>query len=160
MTESERDKLNAIWENLYTNNLQSNLLKQHWVPFSNLSGTIHNMLGTISERKACHRKNVKFHVTRHWLELANQWLEVTRQFLRLDQVMTRLKNFRWLLLDSNSKGCDFDSTEMTQAHHCLIVRAKHCRQLSKQYAYLLLKGMYFRICSAPQFKLFGMPCFN
>ena len=40
MTESERDKQNANWENLDINNLQSNLLKQHWAPVSNLPGGI------------------------------------------------------------------------------------------------------------------------
>jgi len=39
-TESERDKQNANRENLDINNLQSNLLKQHWAPFYNLSDTI------------------------------------------------------------------------------------------------------------------------
>ena len=40
MTESQGDNWNANWENLDTNNLQSNLLKQHWAPFSNFLGTI------------------------------------------------------------------------------------------------------------------------
>ena len=35
---------------------------------------------------------MKFHVTLHWLELANQWLEVTRQFLWLDST----KSWLWL----------------------------------------------------------------
>ena len=38
--ECERDKLNANWGNLDINNLQSNLLKQHWTPFSNFPGAI------------------------------------------------------------------------------------------------------------------------
>ena len=50
---------------------------------------------------------MKFHLSRHWLELANQWLEVTRQFLWLDSdsnrpshdsTLTR-KNFWWLWLE-------------------------------------------------------------
>jgi len=45
-----------------------------WVPFP---------------RKKRHRKNVKFHLTRHWLELANQWLEVTRQILWRDSYSIR-----------------------------------------------------------------------
>ena len=40
MTESERDKQNANWESLDMNNLESNLLKQHWEPVSNPSWTI------------------------------------------------------------------------------------------------------------------------
>jgi len=51
----------------------------------------------------CRRKNVKFCVSRHWLELANQWLEATRQFLWLDSI----KSWLWLekiLDDSDSKG--------------------------------------------------------
>jgi len=40
-------------------------------------------VGAILKQKR-HRKNIKFHLTRHSLELAHQWLEVTRQFLRLD----------------------------------------------------------------------------
>ena len=47
MTESERDKQNANWENIDINNLQSNLQKQHWAPVSNLSGAINSMLGTM-----------------------------------------------------------------------------------------------------------------
>jgi len=56
---------------------------------------------------------VKFHLTRHWLELANQWLEVTRQFLWLESDSTRpshdslystRKIFRWFWRGSDSKG--------------------------------------------------------
>jgi len=40
MTESERDKENAISINVDMNNMQSNLSKQHWTQFSNLTGAI------------------------------------------------------------------------------------------------------------------------
>ena len=68
--------------------------------------------GRVFKAKECPRKNVKFRVTRHWLELTNQWLEMTLQFLWLDSPTTRRshdsdltrKNFRWLWLDSDSKG--------------------------------------------------------
>jgi len=40
--------------------------------------------------------NVIFHLTRHWLALANQWLEVTRQFLWFE---SDSKSFRWLWLE-------------------------------------------------------------
>ena len=51
-------------------------------------------------------------MTRHWLEIVNLWLEVTRPFLWLDSDSTRpshdstltKQNFRWLWLDSDSKG--------------------------------------------------------
>jgi len=67
-------------------------------------------LGAILWHVECHfiakkggRKNVKFRVTRHWLELANQRLETTQQFLWLDSAKPWLwlglwleKYFRWL----------------------------------------------------------------
>jgi len=126
-TESERDKWNANWENLDINNLQWNLLKQYWAPFSNLSGTILWHVGCHFVAKKRHRKNVKFRVTRLWLELANQWLVATWQFLWLDST----KSWLWLgkiLDDSDSTltwwACDSDSTlttEMTRTHHCIQV---------------------------------------
>ena len=45
MTESEKDKQNANRENLDINNLQSNLLKQHWASVSNLWGAIYQHAG-------------------------------------------------------------------------------------------------------------------
>jgi len=137
MTECERNKWNVNWENLDTNNLQSNLLKQHWLTFSNSSGAISQhvghhfqtswgailwQVGCLFISKKCRRKNVKFRVTRHWLELANQWLEVTRQFSWLDYDSTK----SWLWLDSDSKGLwlwfDSDPTKMTRTHHCLMLK--------------------------------------
>jgi len=48
------------------------LLKQHWAPFSNLSGPILWHVGRHFVAKKCRRKNVKLSVALHWLELANQ----------------------------------------------------------------------------------------
>ena len=90
MTESERDKWNAncFRENLDTNNLHSNLLKQHWAPFCNFSSPILYHVGHyFISRK--YRKNVKIHMTRHLLEFVNHWLEVIGQFLWLDPDSTR-----------------------------------------------------------------------
>jgi len=62
------------------NNLQSNLLKQHWASFFNLSGAtlyhighhflpyrepVHSMLGAHFIAQKSHRQNVKFHLTWH-----------------------------------------------------------------------------------------------
>ena len=59
-------------------------------------GTIFYLIGRHFIAKKWCRKNVKFRVTRHWLEVANQWLEVTRQFSWLDSDSTRPSH------DSNS----------------------------------------------------------
>jgi len=66
---------------------------------------------------------MKFHVTRHWLELASQWLDnfCHSTLTRLDQVMT-LTRFEKNSDDSEStltrRACYSDSTKITRAHHC------------------------------------------
>jgi len=87
------------------------------------------MLGTIFEligrhfvacwapfqSKKCRRKNVKFRVTRHWLQLANQWSKWLDSFR--DSTLTRPSH------DSDSDStltrgaCDSDSTKMPRTHH-------------------------------------------
>jgi len=47
MTQRERGRQNATWENLDINNLQSNLLKQHLDHFLTYRLPFHSMLGTI-----------------------------------------------------------------------------------------------------------------
>jgi len=79
MTKSERDKWNGNCfshkKNLdIRNNLESKLLKQHWAPFCNLPGAVISHVERLFRAKK-DRKNVKFHLTRHWLKLANQWLD-------------------------------------------------------------------------------------
>jgi len=48
MAECERDKQNVNWENLDINDLQSNLLKQHWNHFQTYLASIHSIMGTFS----------------------------------------------------------------------------------------------------------------
>jgi len=72
------------------NNLQSDLLKQHWAPFFNLPGAFLQHVGPSLHSKKRYRKNVMFYLTQHWLELANHRLNVTRQFLWLDSTKSWL----------------------------------------------------------------------
>jgi len=84
------------------------LRKQHWAPF--LACYVPSLARWAQFcRKKRHRKNVKFHSTRHWLKLANPWLVVTRQFLWLGSDSTKSwldsdatrKNFWWHWLDTD-----------------------------------------------------------
>jgi len=103
---------------------------------------------------------VKFHVTRHWLKLANQWLEVTRQFLWLDSDSTKSwldsnstrKIFRWLWLYTDSKGLwlwlniNGSSTSLLNTHQSSPYQLM-CRSNQSKY-----RSSYFRdrpICFLP-----------
>jgi len=125
MTECERDKQNANWENLDINNLQSNLLKQRWDHFLTYRAPFHSMLGTsfkligrhfmacwapfygMSKQKNVVEKTCNF----VWLDIDSnlqtndsKWLDGSRDstLTWLDRVMTLTltrKNFGWLWLE-------------------------------------------------------------
>ena len=96
------------------NNLDSKFLNQYWTSFFSLLGSRHHFIACCApfRSKKRHRKNVKFLLTRYWLELANQWLDSF-----CDSTLTRLEK---ISDDSDSKGLWLwlDSTKMTWVHHC------------------------------------------
>jgi len=55
----------AFTRNFDTNNLQSNLVKQHWASFCNFPGGILWHVGVPYHSKKAHGKDLKFHLTRH-----------------------------------------------------------------------------------------------
>ena len=88
-------------KNLDQNDLVTKLLKQCCVPYFSLLGAILYFV----VKKTC-RKNVKFHLTLHWLELANQWLELTQEFCDSSQpshdpILIRVEK---ILVDLDSKS--------------------------------------------------------
>jgi len=79
---------------------------------------------------------VKFHLSRHWLELANQWLEVTRQFLWLGSDSTKSwfdSDSKKFLMTMTRGACDSDSTltrrkrlgHITALYQCFSSPTKH-----------------------------------
>ena len=62
MAECERDKQNVNWENLDINDLQSNLLKQHWNHFQTYLASIHSIMGTFSNLSGA----ISWYVGRHF----------------------------------------------------------------------------------------------
>jgi len=77
MTDSEKDKYYKIEteKNLDINNLQSNLLQQHWAPFSNLSGA-RQFLWLDSTKSWLHSGSTRKNFMWLWLE---ELVTLTRQ---------------------------------------------------------------------------------
>ena len=133
----------AFTKNLDINNLQSNLLKQHWAPFSNLSGAIIEQVGCHFIAKKIHRKNVKFHLTRACKPMAQS--DSTGLVTRLDQVMTRL----WL--DINNSGTSLqrrDKTTTIRRIHKIRKPIPVIQQLRVSYAPARKEP---RVCHLPSF---------